>query len=152
MERIFRINPDHFQFYLEAEDADPDFESLWDQRKIAEALAAGYGIIAVRTARYDGETEVALELADSRPADSLDEWDKVMECSIQVESGAVLLSAPEDGLYEETRTPVPPGIYRALVYYGNLDLAPDGGAELEGRDYYRIVLWPGPPIPLRTIK
>jgi len=151
VQRIYSIYPDHFQFYLEAEDADPDFESLWDQRKIAEALATGYGIIAVRTVRYGGETEVALELADARPADALDEWDKVMECSFEVESGSLVLSAPEDGLYEETRTVVLPGIYRALVYYGNLSLAP-GGADAGGQDYYRIVLWPGPPIQPRTIK
>lgn len=152
MKREFTIYVDHFQFYLEAEGVDPDFERLWDKTSIAEGLAASYGVIAVGTARYGGDTHVVLEVLDARPAGPLDEWDKVMECSIEVLSGSVVLSTPEMGIFEETRTPVSPGVHQALVYYGNQHLVPRNGADIEGDDHYRIALWPGEITMPRTVK
>jgi hypothetical protein len=140
----FAIQGDHFQFYLEDVRSQADTSTIWDDDALTRMLATGPGLLAVRTARYGGAVRVVVEVRATRPEEPLTAWDRVVEASIEVPSGELILSAPEAaGAPDLPRLTVPPGSYRALACYGGLDSVQDEEAKV-GADHYRIVLWPGP--------
>jgi len=67
--------------------------------------------------------------------EQFDGWDQVDECSLHVSSGRIVVAGCTDYFPDAARVVVPPSSYRVRLYYGNLD-AP------EGRDVYRVALWP----------
>ena len=106
-------------------------------------LAVAPGLIAVGTVRFGGDLSVAIEVHEMEPAGSFDSWDQVALGSIDVPSGCLVVSAPEmTGHPDNPHISVPPGTYRALVYWGNLDSVKDE-MDMHGEDHYQVALWPG---------
>lgn len=142
------VSADHHQFYLEDGAFRGDTSLLWDEETSNDRLDVLPGLIAVGTARYGGDIPVVIEVVSTRPADlALDHWDHVVECSIEVRSGRLALTSPDDT--GRHRITLPGGTYGALMYYGGLDTVI---GDYEGSDHYRIVLWPGPPAPPRVLR
>ena len=53
------------------------------------------GLLAVGTSRYGGPIPVEVEVCTQRPPDTaLGDWDHVVECSLTVASGRILLTSP----------------------------------------------------------
>ncbi len=148
----FTVYADYHQFYVEdaqtdiAQSAAPEF---WSQEAFERGLAVTRDMIAVGTARY-GLVQVELEIADSEPDAELEAWDQVNECSIELHSGTLLVRGCTQEVESAQRFEVTPGVYRARIFYGNLD-TDDTDAE-HGDDVYRVVLWPGDAIAPRVLK
>jgi hypothetical protein len=139
----FVINAWYYQFYLEDANAHPAYDALWTQHTYEDRAAAGPGIIAVGTARYGVGIPLLIEVRDSEPAlEAYPEWEHVVECSIRVASGCLQLTNPNSFGTGVPQIDIAPGTYRARIYYAKLDSI-RGGGDLDGDDYYRIVLWPG---------
>jgi hypothetical protein len=90
--------------------------------------------IGVSTASRDF-VPVVVELASQPPADDMSEWDRVVEASLVLPTGHLLV----DGCLSYSpdfspRIALEPGPYRVRVYSAGLKIA-DG-------DWYRLVLWP----------
>lgn len=99
------------------------------------------GVICFLTAR-NMTVPVSVEVRTQAPPEDIEGWDQVVEASLEVPSGRLVVLGSTDYLPDAPRTAVEPGIYRARVYFGGIDtLSPDG---LEGADHYRVVLWPAP--------
>ncbi|HEY0603811.1 MAG TPA: hypothetical protein VGD58_12910 [Herpetosiphonaceae bacterium] len=148
----FTINADHFQFYLEDDTIDRDTALLWSDQAQKDRLDVLPGLIAVATERFGGEVAVAIEVVPREPTDpDFDVWDHVVECSLEVEAERVLLTSAEADISNAPEVVLPPGTYRARVYYANLDSVGDE-LDLQGDDHYRIVLWPGMPMEPRVLK
>lgn len=89
--------------------------------------------------RSAGSCPLFIELYDTDPGTSdVDDYSGVMEASIAISSGKVVMENP-DASYIEVSMPV--GIYQARVYYGNDNTGRYDYSD--GADHARIVLFPG---------
>ena len=140
---------DYFQFYLQDENAAGDLSESWTEEATANLLALAPGTIGVGTVR-NMDVRVEVEVTDIEPYVDLDRWDQVVDCSIEVPSGRLVVAGCTDYFPDAKRIEVAAGPYRARILYGGLDtLSPDG---LEGDDHYLVSLWPHPVVPPRFLK
>jgi hypothetical protein len=140
----FEVFADYFQFYLADEGLEGDLSDAWTDEAVAQLLALVPGVIGVGTAR-NMDVPVEVQVLDQAPADHLVEWDQVNECTLEVPSGRIVVAGCTDYWPDAARVPVTPGTYRARVYYGDLNSVSENG--LDGKDRYRIALWPAPAAP-----
>jgi hypothetical protein len=145
----FELFADHFQFYLQDESVKGDLSESWTQEAADRLLATAPGTVGVGTVR-NMIVPVVVEISDAAPDDDISEWDQVNECTLEAPSGRVVIAGCTDYLPDAARIELPPGPYRARIFYGQLNaLSSDG---LKGDDHYRIVLWDAAPGPVRVIK
>jgi hypothetical protein len=151
MERRFeyKLFADYYQFYLQDHNAVRDLSESWSQEAVDSLLAVAPGTIGIGTVR-NSMVYVVIELVDNEPADGLSGWDQVNECSIDVPSGRLVVAGCTDYFPDAARIELPPGPYRARVYYGNLSSLSKNG--LNGDDHYRVILWESKLGPLQTLK
>src|SRR5579864_9727724 len=145
----FTLFADYFQFYLQDEGVDGDLSDSWTQEAIDRLLAIAPGTIGVGTVR-NMNVPVTVEIEDSPPDEDANVWDQINECSINVPSGRLVIAGCTDYFPDAARVELPPGPYRARIYYGDLNAPNPSG--LEGDDHYKIVLWSAAPGPLVIIK
>ena len=134
----FELFADYFQFYLQDEAASGDLSDAWTPEAVEQLLAVGPGVIGIGTVR-NVDVPVEIEVAAGAPAGDVTGWDRVNECSIDVPTGRIVVAGCTDYFPEARRIAVPPGTYRARIYYGGLSTVSEDG--LEGGDRYRVVLW-----------
>lgn len=89
--------------------------------------------------QYNWEAPLTLEIWDERPPMELDAWDHVVEGPFPAPSGTIGFEASGGGTPIETR--IPPGTYRARVSGAGFVA---GVGEIEGRERWRLQLWPAP--------
>jgi hypothetical protein len=145
----FKLFADYYQFYLQDECAEGNLSESWTPEAVGRLLAIAPRTIGVGTAR-NMEVPVIVEISESAPEDDIAAWDQVNECTLEVLSGRVVVAGCSDYFPDAARIELPPGAYRARIYYGGLNaLSADG---LNGDDHYKIVLWNAPPASLMVIK
>jgi hypothetical protein len=132
---------DYFQFYLQDEEATGDLSESWTEAATEDLLALAPGTIGVGTVR-NIDVPVVVEVGSAPPPDAFDAWDQVVECSIEVPSGLLVIAGCTDYLPDAKRIEMAPGSYRARIFYGGLDTV--GADGVEGEDCYRVCLWPHP--------
>jgi hypothetical protein len=132
---------DYFQFYILDEDTTGDLSWSWDEAATARMLAIAPGIIGVGTVR-NMNVPVTVEIRDQEPDVDVPAWDYVVEATLDVASGRIVVAGCSDYFPDAMRITVPPGSYRVRVSYGALDTPSDDG--LDGDDHYRAQLWPAP--------
>jgi hypothetical protein len=145
----FELFADYFQFYLQDESVKEDLSESWTQEAADRLLATALGTVGVGTAR-NMIVPVVVEIADGAPDDDTSLWDQVNECTLEAPSGRVVIAGCTDYFPDAARIELPPGPYRARIYYGQLNALRANG--LEGDDHYKIVLWSAAPGPVRVIK
>jgi hypothetical protein len=132
---------DYFQFYIQDEKVDGTLSDDWNQETVDRLLALGPGTIIIGTAR-NMTVPVTIRLYSNEP-DMLRELGtigQINECDIETSSDKLVVAGCTDYFPDAMRINVNKGIYRARIYYGNLDeISGDG---LEGEDFYEIHLWP----------
>jgi hypothetical protein len=137
----YKIFADYFQFYLQDEKADSNLILDWTQESINNLLALAPDILGIGTVR-NMFVPVSIEILDAEPDDKdFLIWDHVNECSIDVQSGKIVVSGCTDYFPDAARISVTPGVYRVRIYYGKLDSLSEDG--LDGEDYYKVILWLG---------
>ncbi len=145
----YQLFADYFQFYLQDEGTTGDLSASWTEEAVSRLLAVTQGAVGVGTVR-NMTVPVTVEIRDGEPNDDPTPWDQINECTLEVPSGRIVVAGCTDYFPDAARIEVPPGSYRARLYYGNLDtISPDG---LEGEDHYKLVLWRAEPGPVRVIK
>ena len=132
---------EYFQIYVQDSRTDETLPVFWESEHEADLCVVTDALIAIRTAR-ELDVPVTVTVADSKPEDEepLDDWDHAIECSLNVPSGAVMIAATANDLYEAQLIPVKPGATGVRIYWGGLNELDDEG--FEGEDHYRISLWP----------
>lgn len=145
----FDLFADYFQFYVQDENADVDWSDAWNEEATSRMLAVAPGVVAVGTAR-NTTVPVTLEIHAAEPLLELTGWDRIVECDLAVVSDRIAIAGCTDYLPDATRIAVDPGEYRVRVSYAGLtELSEDG---LEGKDHYRVQLWPGAPAGVRVAR
>jgi hypothetical protein len=146
----FTLFADYFQFYLQDESVEGDLSDCWTKEAVNRLLAVTEGTIGLGTVR-NMMVPVIVEVVDSEPDEAeTTSWDQVNECDLRVTSGRIVVAGCTDYFPDAARIDVPPGSYRARLYYGNLNSLSED--ELEGSDHYRIVLWRAAAAPLKVLK
>jgi len=149
--RELELFADYFQFYLQDEQSGASLADAWTEEANRRRLAVapdGCGV-GVGTAR-NMTVPVRVEVRSRPPRGGLRLWDHVVECSIHVPSGRLVVAGCTDYFPNAARIDVAPGWHRARVYYGGLkSVSPD---RLEGEDHYRVALWPAPPSVVMVLK
>ena len=138
MEADFNIFTDFNQFTVA--DSTADFEDLWEKwtdETIESMFVQGDRYIAVGTMR-NLDAPVLIRVDSDRPLPSGSRVDKTAEGILDVPSGLLEVSGPTDNGLSGGTLHVPPGTYRVLVEYLNLESIDDYG--IEGNDRYVITL------------
>ena len=138
MEADFNIFTDFNQFTVA--DSTADFEDLWEKwtdETIESMFVQGDRYIAVGTMR-NLDAPVLIRVDSDRPLPSGSRVDKTAEGILIVPSGLLEVSGPTDNGLSGGTLHVPPGTYRVLVEYLNLESIDDYG--IEGNDRYVITL------------
>ena len=132
---------DYFQFYIQDENANGDLSEKWTDEAVEQLLAITDGTIGVGTVR-NMDVPVTIKTFDTEPAFLTDVENvigQINECNIEVNSGKVVIAGCTDYFPDAKRIELKNGIYRARIYYGNLDKLSEDG--LDGEDFYEIHLW-----------
>src|SRR5262249_42222222 len=112
----FDLFADYHQFYLQDETVDGDLSDSWTREATDRLLVVTNGTIGIGTVR-NMTVPVDIEVFDTEPKDSFDDWDQVNECSIEVNSGHMVIAGCTDYFRDAARIKVAPGMYRARIYY-----------------------------------
>lgn len=152
MHNSFRLNADHFQFYLEDRTIAHDTSLLWSAAILDGRLDVLDGLLAIGTARYGQDTAVMIDRQEQPPpVADFDTWEVVIEASIRTISGELCLTTPEGDDSQAPTIPIPPGSYRVRIHYGQLHSVTDELAP-HGADTYRLIIWPSEPSGSRILK
>ena len=143
------IFADYFQFYLQDETADGDLSNAWDAPAVERMLAVSSGAVGLGTVRTM-DVPVTLEFLDFEPLSELADFDHVVEGSLTIETGPLVIAGCTDYFPDAARFPVEPGTYRVRLSCSGLDSLSEDG--LEGKDRYLVQLWLAPPIDPRVLK
>jgi hypothetical protein len=122
---------------------DGDFDRFFDgQVNGVVGAASGEGLY-LNLARRSGGSSVQIALHNSEPPLRKDDWEDVVEVSIQIPSDAEPTWSTWAG---ETSgpVPIPPGPYRVRVNARGRDAGRDGEFADQTVDWYLIELWPAP--------
>ncbi|MCW2039077.1 hypothetical protein [Xanthomonas campestris] len=134
---------DYFQFYLQDEAADGDLSAAWDPAAVQSMFAVSTGVVGIGTVR-NMDVQVTLDLLDSEPPSDFIHFDHVVEGSLHIKSGSLVVAGCTDYFQDAPRFNLAPGIYRVRLSASGLGtLSKDG---LSGQDHYRVQLWQAPPI------
>ena len=140
---------DYFQFYLQDEQATGDLSDAWDDAAVERMLATAPGVVGLGTVR-NMDVPVTLEILDAAPDHDPAAFDHVVEGSLDVATGPLVVAGCTDYLPDAARFPIAPGSYRVRLSCSGLDTLSEDG--LDGQDRYLVQLWPAPPIAPRVLR
>lgn len=149
----FVHSPGYGQFYLQ----DPiEYDNLatagFTKDDVDRKFHVGKGIVTVFVISQGSDIPIVVESVPAQPpvTDS-EQWDWIVECSLEAGSGSLVLAGCPDGPeYGRFGTiPVSVGHYGVRIYYGGQNSTDQQGCS---KDFYRIEIWPSGPIPGSVIK
>jgi hypothetical protein len=132
---------DYFQFYIQDEKVDGDLSNKWTTETVEQLLATTDGTIGVGTVR-NMDVPITIKTFETEPPFLMDNENaigQINECDIEVSSGTIVIAGCTEYFRDAKRIKLKNGIYRARLYYGNLDKLSEDG--LDGDDFYEIHLW-----------
>jgi hypothetical protein len=129
---------DYFQFYLQDEVAEGDLSAAWSPEAIKRMLAVSAGVVGIGTVR-NVDVPVTLEFLDAEPAADFGSFDHVVEGSLTIKSGPLVVAGCTDYFPDAKRFDLDPGTYRVRLSSSGLSSLSEDG--LDGQDHYRVQLW-----------
>jgi hypothetical protein len=131
----FELLAEFTQFYLQDELSKGEAE--WNLNEGRDGLALAPGLIAVGTT-CERVVPVEVRILLSDPPPTTDQWDHLVECTIDVQSGRLVVYGCCEDFETAHRINLQPGKYRARVCYGNQYSYTD---DKFCSDYYVVMLW-----------
>jgi hypothetical protein len=121
-----------------SEDDNPFERAMDDAHDSRRFVGFDAGLVDVSTpSQYNWKAPMRIEVSDEAPPLDADAWDHIVEVPLPVPSGTLSFEASGGGTPIETQ--IPPGTYRAR--FSGRGYVTDAG-EIEGRESYRLQLWP----------
>lgn len=146
----FELFADYHQFYLQDDDRSKgDLADAWTREATDRLLAVAPHVIGVGTVR-NMDVPVFVMLHEKRPMIREDEWDHVTTASVRIDTGRIVVAGCTDYFPDAQRIDVEPGVYEAIICYGNLETLSEDG--LDGEDSYHVHLFPGAEIAPAVLK
>lgn len=145
--------PGYGQFYLQDPvHYDTRATASFTKADVDQRFHVGRGIVTVFVISQGSELPIDVEtLPVQAPVSADDQWDWIVECSLEARSDCLVLAGCPDGPeYGRFGTiPVKPGHHGVRVYYGGLHTTDEHG---DSKDFYRIEIWPGAPMPGLSVR
>jgi hypothetical protein len=150
-----RLLADYHQLHVFDEGSTTDLGLYWTDRAWVDALAAGDDAAAVGCV-VNVFVRVDVEILNAPAVDDAADFDHVVEASIQVPSGRLVVMGCTDYQPDAARFAVAPGSVRLRVSRSNLDVAAqldiDSDKSPATMERVRIQIWPAPSAPLAVLK
>jgi len=128
----FDVAAEFHQFYLMDDESQPPIpEAITDQDMAARVRVAPN--IAVLHTLFEGVIPVTLQVTQAPPLDDSSNWDHVVEFSVDVPSGRVVVAGCVSYLPECPRMSVPAGSLRGRASFRTVP----------NSEQCRVNLWPG---------
>lgn len=145
------VEPDYFQFYAKREGAEWLSDVTDDVYR--DHLWTDGGFVVISTVRKFGTTPITLDVVAGAPGPPGDEWQQVVEVSLEAGGRLEILSWPGD---QEPRSihDVPAGPVRLRVQWAGLvpdrfeGMDDDGNSE----EHIAFVVWPAPVTPPSVLR
>ncbi|MFE9797191.1 hypothetical protein ACFYRL_36390 [Streptomyces goshikiensis] len=138
---------DYFQIHILDEDSDADFSDVWTQQTVEDGLGVADGGLAIGT-DVNFTVAVAVHLLADRPDDDSDDFDHVVEASLSLPSGRLVVLGCTDDVDTAARFDMPSGWIRIRASRRGLAAAafpdPDCEDEPEDTEEIRLQAWPAP--------
>lgn len=136
----FNINAEYFQFVLMDEASQDDFSEIWTKEAFARLLAVAEDAICPGTIR-NVEVPVEVVVVDGRPEIDTSACDHIVEASLSIPSGRLVVMGCTDYLPDAPRVEVSPGIYEALYVIRGVQTITTEWDPAD--DLYTVYLWKG---------
>ncbi|MFC0554446.1 hypothetical protein ACFFHJ_26495 [Planotetraspora thailandica] len=141
------IFADYHQLHLIDDGSTSDLGETWTDETSADRLAVADDAIAVGTS-VNVTVAVRVEVLDAPPADDFADFDHVVEGSMQVPSGRIVIMGCTDYEPDAARFEVPVGPVRVRVASSNLAeaerLGIDSDDDQQTMERLRVQVWPAP--------
>lgn len=146
---------DYHQVHLFDEGSSTDLGDAWAGRAVDDQLAVAGDAMAIGTV-VNVDVSVKVEIRDQPPADDVADFDHVVEGSLQVSSGRLVVMGCTDFEPEAVRLPVPQGWVRVRVAKSNLAAAYEAGIDSDDdpatMELIAIQIWPAAAAPVVVLK
>ncbi|WP_327000132.1 hypothetical protein OHA72_34020 [Dactylosporangium sp. NBC_01737] len=155
MTDALRLFADYHQIHLFDEGSAADVADAWTDEAVADNVAVAGDAIAVGTA-VNVFVAVTVEVLQRPPAAGTDGFDHVVEGSMQVRSGRMVVMGCTDYEPDAVRFEVPVGWLRLRVSRSNLEVAArlgiDSDEDPATMERLLVQVWPAPPQPPVVVK
>jgi hypothetical protein len=150
-----RLFADYHQIHLFDEGSTSDLGEAWTEEAVADRLAVARDAAAVGSV-VNVFVAVAVEVLDQPPVDDSTNFDHVVEGSVEVRSGRLVVMGCTDYEPDAVRFAVPAGWLRIRVAKSNLEVAArldvDSDEDPDTMERNRIQVWPSAPEPTVVLK
>jgi hypothetical protein len=145
----FQTQYNQFYLYDKGSAGKTDSKNFWTQDAFADKLAMEKGILGVGIYSYGHVKGELCILMKPPQAIAYDRYDHIVEGGLEIKSGVLqVLDCPNSKVELEVK--VKPGKYRVRIYSSNL--AGGDMDEVEGKDYYKIEIWPDENMERKVLK
>ncbi|MEW2142553.1 hypothetical protein AB0869_07015 [Micromonospora vinacea] len=138
---------DYHQIHLSDEGSTGDLSGAWTDQAVVDRVAVVDDAMAIGTS-VNVTVAVRVEVLDGPPVDDLADYDHVVEGSMQVRSGRIVVMGCTDYEPDAARIRVLVGPVRVRVASGNLAeaerLGVDSDEAPQTMERLRVQIWPAP--------
>ncbi|WP_405668728.1 hypothetical protein [Streptomyces sp. NBC_00055] len=146
---------DYFQIHVSDADSDGDLSDAWTDQAVVDDLAVTQDALGIGTA-VNVNVSVTVVVLSQEPSDDSSEFDHVVEASLDVSLGRLMVLGCTDYAPDAATFEVHPGWNRVRVSRSNLARAAqadiDSYESPETSEKIRIQVWRAPEFPARIIK
>ncbi|MGW1129994.1 hypothetical protein [Streptomyces griseoluteus] len=150
-----RLFADYFQIHILDELSEGDVGEGWTEKALADRMVAFRDILGFRT-EVDVDVQVDVNPLSGPPPLDMAPYDHIVEASVEIPSGRMVVMGCSDYLPDAPRVEVNPGWVRIRVQKSNLanavmaDLESDESPETIER--ITVDVWPEEPSGVRVLK
>ncbi|WP_444922795.1 hypothetical protein ACJJH9_11265 [Microbulbifer sp. DLAB2-AF] len=145
----FELFADYFQVYLMDVEADDDTSDIWTEEALNIKLGILPNTLAIGTFR-NVDIPLEVEIHDSQPEISFEEWDHASIGYFTVTSGQCAVFGCSDYLPDAEKIEVAPGKYSAISLAKGLDSITEEWEDAD--DLYKVILWPSAASECKALK
>ncbi|MFD0375037.1 hypothetical protein [Streptomyces sp. NPDC127112] len=146
---------DYHQIHVMDEESEGDFGDVWTEQTILDGLGITDGALAIGTA-VNVTVAVSVHVLAEQPDDDRDDFDHVIEASLHLASGRLVVMGCSDYLPDAARFDMPADWIRVRASRRNLAAAVeadiDSSESPETTEQLRLQAWPALFSPPRIIK
>ncbi|WP_200146637.1 MULTISPECIES: hypothetical protein [Streptomyces] len=138
---------DYFQIHLLDDESEGDLSDVWTEQAVRDGLGVTEDALAIGT-DVNMTVAVSVHVLAQQPDDDRDDFDHVVEASLNLASGRLVVLSCTDHLPDAARFDMPTGWTRIRASRRNLAAAafpdPDDEDEPEDTEEIRLQAWPAP--------
>jgi hypothetical protein len=137
---------DYHQFYLWDSGVTAIAPTEYTDEVVRRRIKTGPNVVVIQPDR-NNTVPVEIEIHDSQPPYTADDWDYIAEASLHPPTGQLQVHECTGGVVADVT--VEPGWCRVRSFHGRLRAIDHFG---EGGDHYLVALWPAPEDNVQIVK